>query len=163
MTDLTEIATENLQPAMNVQPSTSAQVEEHKSEFVNPQEWVPPPKRRPDDEFFDLTTIVPLRTENVTEDGSVQIIVVEEGTGNLIEDTDTVYYRHEHRFDNGQLVDLNETRKVADKLMMNDDNMHTFLRNSFIRMRRGQVSFIKLAQSQHKGIFHRNNLDKQKT
>ncbi len=99
----------------------------------------------------------------MTEDGSVEIIVVEEGTGNLIEETDTVYYRHEHRFDNGQLVDLNETRKVADKLLMNDEAVHTFLRNSFIRMRRGQVSFIKLGRSVHKDMFHRNNLDKQKT
>jgi FKBP-type peptidyl-prolyl cis-trans isomerase len=61
-----------------------------------------------------------LRSEIVNEDGSVEIIVVEEGNGNIIEETDTVYYRHEHRFDNGQLVDLNETRKVADKLVMND-------------------------------------------
>jgi predicted ABC-class ATPase len=48
-----------------------------------------------------MTTIVPLRTEKVYEDHSVEIIVVEEGSGNLVEDTDTVYYRHEHRFDNG--------------------------------------------------------------
>jgi len=130
---------------------------------VNPTEWVPPPKRRPDDEFFDLKTIVPLRIEKVNEDGSIEIIVVEEGTGSLIEETDTVYYRHEHRFDNGQLVDLNETRKVDAKLVMNDGAVLPFLRISFIRMRRGQVSFIKLGRSVHKDMYHRSNLDKQKT
>lgn len=126
-------------------------------------EWVPQGKRRPDDEFFDMTTIVPLRTEIVNDDGSVEIIVVEEGNGNVIEETDTVYYRHEHRFDNGQLVDLNETRKVADKLVMNDESVHNFLRSSFIRMKRGQVSFIKVGKSQHRDIFHKNNLNMQKT
>lgn len=110
-----------------------------------------------------MTTIVPLRTEKVYEDHSVEIIVVEEGSGNLVEDTDTVYYRHEHRFDNGQLVDLNETRKVADKLIMNDESVHNFLRSSFVKMRRGQVSFVKVAKSQHRDIFHKNNLAMQKT
>lgn len=81
------------------------------------------------------------------EDGSVEIIVAEEGAGNPIESTDTVYYKHEHRFDNGQLVDLNETRRVENKLVMNDETVHNFLRASFIRMRRGQVSFIKVGQS----------------
>ena len=44
---------------------------------------------------------MPLRTETVYDDGSVVIIVVEEGNGNVVEETDTVYYKHEHRFDNG--------------------------------------------------------------
>lgn len=121
MTDHTESATENLQPMMNVQPSTDGGVEEQKTQPADPEHWTPPPKRRPEDEFFDLKSIVPLRVEKITDDGSVEIIVVEEGSGNLVEDTDTVYYRHEHRFDNGQLVDLNETRRVDNKLVMNDD------------------------------------------
>ena len=124
----TEISTENSFPKMNLQPGTDQGMDgqeeqkemEGKDAEAKTGEWVPPGKRRPEDEFFDMTTISPLRSEIVNEDGSVEIIVVEEGNGNIIEETDTVYYRHEHRFDNGQLVDLNETRKVADKLVMND-------------------------------------------
>jgi hypothetical protein len=105
-----------------------------------------------------MKSIVPLRTEKVNEDGSIEIIVVEEGSGNPVEETDTVYYRHETRFDNGQLVDLNETRKVADKLVMNDSIYHDFLRSAFILMRKGQVSFIKVGPSQHHGMYHKNNM-----
>jgi len=82
---------------MNVQ-SIQEDREENKNE---PEHWTPPPKRRPEDEFYDLKSIVPLRTEQVYDDDSVQIIVIEEGNGNLVESTDTVYYKHEHRFDNG--------------------------------------------------------------
>ena len=100
---------------MSDETETKQVNEEQKSGFA-----YPPAKRRPDDEFFDLKSIVPLRTERVNDDGSIEIIVVEEGFGNLIEATDTVYYKHEHRFDNGQLTDLNEPRKVENKLAMND-------------------------------------------
>ena len=57
--------------------------------------------RRPVDEFFDLSTIEPIRTENVFEDGSVQILTLEEGKGSYTDDVDTVQYKHATRFDNG--------------------------------------------------------------
>ena len=126
-------------------------------------EWVPPERRRPADEFYDMSTIDPVKIENVEEDGSIQIITEVEGSGNFPEITDTVYYKHETRFDNGQLVDLNETRKVADLLQMNDTFSPIFFRKSFQRMLKNQVAFIKVAQSQHKGIYHQQNLNKQKT
>jgi hypothetical protein len=66
---------------------------------ADPAHWTAPPKRRPDDEFFDLKSVVPLRIEPVFD--QVEIIVVEEGAGGFVEGDDTVYYRHEHRFDNG--------------------------------------------------------------
>lgn len=64
--------------------------------------------------------------------GSVMKLVIAEGNGTYVESDDTVYYRHETRFDNGQLVDLDERRKVADKFLMNDRSFHDFLRFSFL-------------------------------
>jgi tetratricopeptide (TPR) repeat protein len=46
---------------------------------------------------------------------------------------------------------------------MNDDGVYPFLRSSFLKMRKGQVSFIKVGPSVHNYMFHRNNLEKQKT
>jgi len=108
------------------------------------ENFVPPEQRRPPDEFHDLTSIVPVRTENLTEDGSIVKLTVQEGSGNFSELTDTVYYKHETRFDNGQLVDLSETRKVADKFIMNDPAYHDYLRTAFLRMRKGEIAFIKV-------------------
>jgi hypothetical protein len=54
-----------------------------------------------------------------------------------VDGADTVYYTHATRFDNGQLVDLNETRKVADKFIMNDPRYLDFLRSAFLKMRKG--------------------------
>jgi len=122
------------------------------------ENYVPAGSKRPPDEFYDLKMIVPLRTENVLEDGSIVKIVVEEGAGNVIDDTDTVYYKHETRFDNGQLVDLNETRKVGDKFVMNDNRYHDFLRSAFLTMKKGELAFLKIGESQHRGIYHKNNL-----
>lgn len=82
---------------------------------------VPFEKRRPDDEFFDLQSIVPLKVVDVLPDCSIQILVIEEGTGACVDPEDTVFYKHETRFDNGQLVDLQETRKIPEKFPMNDE------------------------------------------
>lgn len=67
---------------------------------------MPPEKRRPEDEFFDLTTIAVVSTTDIVGDGSIIKLVVTEGVGAFIDPEDIVYYRHETRFDNGQLVDL---------------------------------------------------------
>ena len=104
-----------------------------------------------------MKTIKPIRIENIAEDGSIQILIEEEGIGNFVDEADTVYYKHETRFDNGQLVDLNETRKVADKFIMNDPRYLDFLRSAFLRMRKGQIGFIKVGEVQHRGIYHKNN------
>ena len=103
--------------------------------------------KRPWDEFYDMSTIKPIRIENVVEGcDSIQILTEVEGTGYPINDDDTVYYKHETRFDNGQLVDLNETRKVADKFIMSDPRYLDFLRSAFLKMRKGQAGFIKIGE-----------------
>ena len=91
-----------------------------------------------------MKTIKPIRIENIVEDGSIQILVEVEGIGNFVDGADTVYYTHATRFDNGQLVDLNETRKVADKFIMNDPRYLDFLRSAFLKMRKGQQGWIKV-------------------
>ena len=68
--------------------------------------------KRPDDEFDDIPGRVILREEKVSEDDSIIKQVTTEGRGRVVDPADTVYYKHETRFDNGQLVDLSETRKV---------------------------------------------------
>ena len=51
--------------------------EQEKSKYDN---WIPPSQRRPEDEFFDLESIVPIRVENV-DDESLQILTITEGSG----------------------------------------------------------------------------------
>ena len=53
-----------------------------------------------------------LRETDVLGDGSIIKLVVQEGKGAVVDMDDVVYYLHETRFDNGQLVDLQEMRKV---------------------------------------------------
>jgi hypothetical protein len=60
-----------------------------------------PSVKRPDDEFVDLKEIVALREEPVTENASIIKVVTREGHGRCVDPADTVYYRHETRFDNG--------------------------------------------------------------
>ena len=93
--------------------------------------------RRPIDEFFDLDSIEAVRTEDVYGDGSVLIMTEVEGKGSFAEETDTVQYKHETRFDNGQLVDLNEKRKVPDNFIMHDERSFSYIIDCFKMMRRG--------------------------
>jgi len=87
----------------------------------------------------------------------------EEGKGSFAEDTDTVQYKHETRFDNGQLVDLNEKRKVPENFIMDDEMSFIFLRDCFRSMRRGQVAFIRIDESRHGRIYHQINMNLQRT
>lgn len=89
--------------------------------------------------------------------------MIEEGTGASVDPEDTVFYKHETRFDNGQLVDLQETRKIPEKFPMNDDQFHDFLRFAFLQLKRGSVSFIKLTEQAHKMIYHKSSLSQQRT
>ena len=95
---------------------------------------MPQGPRRPLDEFFDLAEIKPVRTQDIYGDGSVLIMTEVEGKGSFAEETDTVQYKHETRFDNGQLVDLNEKRKVADNFMMDDERSFQYLQECFKTM-----------------------------
>ena len=143
--NLTENLTENSKP----QP-----LEENKSEDDPKHEnWIPPEKRRPEDEFFDLKSVVVLREEDVLNDGTIIKLVVEEGKGASVDKEDIVYYMHETRFDNGQLVDLQEMRRVPQKFQMNDQSFHEFYRHSIFTMRKGEVSFLKLSPAAHHNMF----------
>jgi hypothetical protein len=108
--------------------------------------------RRPDDEFFDLKELTIMRTENVpqtvSEDKDSLVKLVElEGYGALIEETDTVRYQHETRFDNGQIVDLDERRKTVDKFVMNDSRFHDFIKAAFLTMKKGEIAWLKLDEA----------------
>jgi hypothetical protein len=72
---------------------------------------------------------------------------------------DTVYYKHETRFDNGQLVDLDERRRVVDKFIMSDRKYHDFLRHAFAGMRKGEICFLKLGVEAHKRMYHSVDLN----
>ena len=105
-----------------------------------------------------MSTIKPIEELDLLGDGSILKIMEVAGSGNLVDEADTVYYKHETRFDNGQLVDLNETRKVADKFLMNDNRYHDFLRHAFYKIKKGEICWIKVGESQHHGMYHKNNL-----
>ena len=77
-----------------------ASADEHPPKYGHVN-WVPPELRVPDDEFFDLSSIVPIRTESHAEDDSLEVLITEEGTGSVPEAGDTVYYKHSTRFSNG--------------------------------------------------------------
>lgn len=94
-----------------------------------------------------MSTIKPIETLDLLGDGSIVKITEVAGTGNLVNKEDTVYYKHETRFDNGQLVDPSETRKVADKFIMNDPKYHDFLRHAFYKIRKGEICWVKVAES----------------
>ena len=116
--------------------------------------WIPPHLRKPEDEFFDLGTIVPIRSEHLDPDGSLEILTLEEGAGCLPEPWDTVYYKHQTRFDNGQLVNFDERRKVVDMCVIDSPKYHAFINSCFKVMRRGQVAWLKVGEPQHKGGYH---------
>jgi hypothetical protein len=100
--------TENL-VTENTNATTTGEV---KGEEVHHENWIPPEKRRPEDEFFDLKSILVVRETDILGDGSITKLVIQEGKGAFVDMDDVVYYLHETRFDNGQLVDLQEMRKV---------------------------------------------------
>ena len=106
--------------------------------------WIPPELRRPEDEHFDLKSLDVLREQEVCE--SVTKLVLEEGRGHPPNIEDIVYYKHETRFDNGQLVDIDERRKVADKCPMSDPGFHDFLKATFVTMLKGEVCYLRVGQ-----------------
>jgi len=87
-------------------------------EPVHHPNWVPPELRKPEDEFVDLTSISPLHT--VAFDSELELLTTVEGSGSLPEPGDTVYYKHSTRFDNGQLVNFDERRRVVDMVVIDN-------------------------------------------
>lgn len=115
---------------------------ENKGQFAG---WIPPELRRPEDEFFDLKSLEVLRTQDVNPDGTVTKLVLQEGSGSPADLEDIVYYKHETRFDNGQLVDIDERRKVAEKFPMKDPGFHDFLKATFFTMLKGEVVYLRVS------------------
>lgn len=82
----------------------------------------------------------------MAEDGSLEILTTVEGSGSMPEAGDTVYYKHQTRFDNGQLVNFDERRRVTDMLVIDKKGYHPYLNECFKTMRRGQTAWLKIGQ-----------------
>lgn len=104
------------------------------------------------DEFDDLNSLDVLRREEIS-DGVVKL-VLKEGAGAPSDIEDIVYYKHETRFDNGQLVDLDERRKVADRVPMKDPGFHEYLRSTFFTMLKHEVAYLVLSPAAHNNMYH---------
>ena len=79
-----------------VPPTSSAQVTifDTSADIVRHENWIPPELRVPEDEFFDLESIEPLRSEMVAGDGDLEMLTEIEGSGSFPEPGDVVYYKH---------------------------------------------------------------------
>jgi hypothetical protein len=62
---------------------------------------VPNEFKRPEDEFYDLTSLNAFTEQEVTLDKGIYKYVIEEGKGALIGEKDEVFYKHEARYDSG--------------------------------------------------------------
>lgn len=127
------------------------------------QNYVPPEAKRPIDEFFDLKSINPIRVEEVTPDGGIVKYVLEEGKGSYIGNTDEVFYKHETRFDTGQLVDFNEKRKASEKFEMKDIRFHDYYKIVMRTMRKGDTVWVKFSKEYHRSIYHQSSFFQSKT
>ena len=77
-----------------------------------------------------------------------------EGKGELIDVNDHVFYKHETRYDNGQLVDFAEKRKAVEKFEMGNVNYHDYYKLAMRTMKKGEVAWIKYSKDYHQGIYH---------
>ena len=89
----------------------------------------------------------------MTEDGGIIKFMMEEGKGDLIEEKDTVFYRHETRYNNGYLVDFAEKRKIIDKFEMGDLRYQEYYKIAFRTMRKGDACWVRFSKEYHKGIY----------
>ncbi len=65
-----------------------------------------------------------------------------------------MYYFHESRFDNGQLVDLGERRRAIDKFEMGNPYFHAYYKKAFITMRKGEIAWVVYKKNHHNGTYH---------
>ncbi len=94
-----------------------------------------------------------MRVETITPDGGVIKYIMQEGKGSLIENTDVIYYKHEIRYDSGQLVKFNLYRKVGDEFEINSPNSHDFYKVALRTMRRGEIAWFKYSPTYHMGVY----------
>ena len=127
--------TENVPSPPNEEQKQSVEEVKAQPETEDHPNWIPPHLRKPEDEFVDLSTIEPLHS--VVIDDGLEILTTLEGKGYLPEPGDTVYYKHQTRFDNGQLCNFDERRKVVDMVVIDNLKYQRFLNECFKAMRRG--------------------------
>lgn len=112
-----------------------------------------PKDKRPDDEFFDLQVMQNEAIEQtVYHDGAMTKILIEPAafpTHRIVQDTDFVYYIHETRYDNGQLVNLMEKRRQVEKFEMADRGKQEHLRSALRTMRKGEIAWFKFTPELH--------------
>ena len=53
------------------------------------------------------------------------------------------------------MVDISEKRRVADRFIIADKQRLDFLKNSFLKMRKGQVAWLKVGEVHHQRIYHK--------
>jgi hypothetical protein len=111
--------------------------------------YIPLEDRRPEDFHYDLAQIKPSKIIDVTGDKSILLLVEKEGSGTLVEEKDTVFYRHETRFPTGYLVDCLEKRRIAEKFEMSNLNFHDFIRQSMFNLNKGSVAWILVKEKHH--------------
>ena len=90
--------------------------------------------------------MAPIRTQSLAEDGSLEILTTVEGTGSFPEPGDTIYYKHQTRFDNGQLIYFDERRRVVEMFVIDNPKYHAYLNTCFKTMRWGQTAWIKIGE-----------------
>ena len=93
--------------------------------------------------------------------GIIKYVLVE-GSRDLIEKNDEVFYKHETRFDNGQLVDLTEKRKAIDKFEMSGALFLEFYKIAMKSMRKGEIAWIQVGKDFHKGSYFTTTIYKEK-
>jgi hypothetical protein len=104
------------------------------------------------------SSITVIKFEDVPSVDKHSIIkyVLQEGTGTLIQNTDDVYYRHETRHDNGQLVDFSERRKVDEKFEMKNPCFHEHYKIVMRTMKRGDIAYVCFPKAYHDGNYHKS-------
>jgi hypothetical protein len=111
--------------------------------------------KRPLDEFFDVKSIeseyIPVDISDEKDGEFLKYVITQttSKTNRFCETNDIVYYIHETRYGNGQLVDFDERRKVTDKYEMSNMKQSEFLRKSFFTMKKGEVVWLKIGSNYH--------------
>ena len=142
---------------LRAETDDQAETRREKQQWEN---YVDPKDKRPDDEFFDLQMMQNEALEQVVYDGGAMTkIVIEPATfptHRIVQDSDFVYYIHETRYDNGQLVNLMERRRQVDKFEMSDRGKLEHLRSAFKTMRKGEIAWFKFTPELHQEIYHKH-------
>jgi hypothetical protein len=100
-----------------------------------------------------LTSLSHIPSVEVTSDQGIFKQIVQEGKGDFIGEKDEVFYKHESRFDKGQLVDITEKRKAIDKFMMGDQYCFDYYKLAFRSMKKGECAWFRFNKLHHKDVY----------